>query len=199
MGLATARALAQAGRDVVVCEQFALGHDRGSSHGRSRIVRLSYPDERWVRLAQESFPLGVSSRPSAVFAARAARDARPRRLGAEPDALTACECRSTRSTQVRSSTGSGSVPIPATAGSIRRTAASSSQTQPSRLSRPVWTCRGLPGRGPRGGRRRRERGRRATRVAVVTAGAWAPGLVGVDATPTVETTSYFSLAAPSRW
>ena len=57
MGLATARALAQAGRDVVVCEQFELGHARGSSHGSSRIVRLSYPDERWVRFAQETFPL----------------------------------------------------------------------------------------------------------------------------------------------
>ena len=34
------------------------------------------------------------------------------------------------------------------------------------------------------------------RVAVVTAGAWAPTLVGVDATPTRETTSYFSLDEP---
>ena len=34
------------------------------------------------------------------------------------------------------------------------------------------------------------------RVAVVTAGAWAPALVGVDATPTRETTSYFSLDEP---
>jgi sarcosine oxidase len=51
MGLATARALARAGRDVVVCEQFGVGHARGSSHGSSRIVRLSYPEERWVRLA----------------------------------------------------------------------------------------------------------------------------------------------------
>ena len=33
-------------------------------------------------------------------------------------------------------------------------------------------------------------------VAVVTAGAWAPALVGVDATPTRETTSYFSLDEP---
>jgi sarcosine oxidase len=33
-------------------------------------------------------------------------------------------------------------------------------------------------------------------VAVVTAGAWAPGLVGVDATPTVETVSYFGLGRP---
>jgi sarcosine oxidase len=30
----------------------------------------------------------------------------------------------------------------------------------------------------------------------VTAGAWAPALVGVDATPTLETVSYFSLDEP---
>jgi len=34
------------------------------------------------------------------------------------------------------------------------------------------------------------------RVAVVTAGAWAPALAGVDATPTAETTSYFELGRP---
>ena len=43
-GLATAHALARAGRDVVVYEQFELGHARGSSHGRSRIFRLAYPE-----------------------------------------------------------------------------------------------------------------------------------------------------------
>lgn len=57
MGLATARALAREGRDVVLLEQFRLGHDRGSSHGTSRIFRYSYPEEEWVRLAQESVPL----------------------------------------------------------------------------------------------------------------------------------------------
>ena len=57
MGLATAWALARAGRSVVVCEQFEVGHANGSSHGGSRIVRLSYPEERWVRLAQEAYPL----------------------------------------------------------------------------------------------------------------------------------------------
>jgi sarcosine oxidase len=53
IGLATARALAQAGHDVVVYEQFELDHERGSSHGRSRIFRLAYPDPNWVRLAIE--------------------------------------------------------------------------------------------------------------------------------------------------
>ena len=51
-GVATARALAQAGRGVLLVEQFTPGHDRGSSHGTSRIFRLSYPDRRFVRLAQ---------------------------------------------------------------------------------------------------------------------------------------------------
>ena len=51
-GVATARALAQAGRGVILVEQFGLGHEHGSSHGASRIFRLSYPDPRYVRLAQ---------------------------------------------------------------------------------------------------------------------------------------------------
>jgi sarcosine oxidase len=54
MGLATARALSRAGRDVVVYEQFEPGHARGSSHGRSRIFRLAYAEQEWVRLAQEA-------------------------------------------------------------------------------------------------------------------------------------------------
>jgi sarcosine oxidase len=51
MGVATARALAQTGRGVVLIDQFEAGHARGSSHGGSRIFRLSYPDQRYVRLA----------------------------------------------------------------------------------------------------------------------------------------------------
>ena len=53
-GVATARALAQSGRGVLLLEQFALGHAHGSSHGSSRIFRLSYPDAHYVRLAQGS-------------------------------------------------------------------------------------------------------------------------------------------------
>jgi sarcosine oxidase len=55
-GLATGWALRRAGvEDVVVYEQFAQGHERGSSHGRTRIVRLAYADPAWVRFAQEAF------------------------------------------------------------------------------------------------------------------------------------------------
>jgi sarcosine oxidase len=54
-GLATARALARRGHDVTIYEQFELDHDRGSSHGGSRIFRLSYPEVEWVRMAQEAY------------------------------------------------------------------------------------------------------------------------------------------------
>lgn len=64
MGSAAACELAQRGRRVLALEQFALGHDRGSSHGHTRIIRKAYyehPDyvplvcrafERWYDLEQ---------------------------------------------------------------------------------------------------------------------------------------------------
>jgi sarcosine oxidase len=54
MGCATAWALAGRGAEVTLHEQFELDHARGSSHGRSRIVRFSYPQPEWVRLAEEA-------------------------------------------------------------------------------------------------------------------------------------------------
>src|SRR5947208_15212964 len=56
-GLAAARTLARRGVDVTIYEQFELDHARGSSHGASRIFRLSYPEAHSVRLAQEALPL----------------------------------------------------------------------------------------------------------------------------------------------
>jgi monomeric sarcosine oxidase len=55
MGSATAWALARDGHEVVLVEQFEIGHTRGSSHGRSRIVRLAYPEVEFVELAKEAF------------------------------------------------------------------------------------------------------------------------------------------------
>jgi sarcosine oxidase len=57
MGLATGWALRRRGVEPVVYEQFRLGHDRGSSHGRSRIFRLAYAEDGYVRLAQEALGL----------------------------------------------------------------------------------------------------------------------------------------------
>jgi sarcosine oxidase len=51
IGSAAARALAARGVQVVLLEQFELGHARGSSHGATRILRLSYPDPGYVRMA----------------------------------------------------------------------------------------------------------------------------------------------------
>jgi sarcosine oxidase len=55
MGCATAWALRERGAEVTVHEQFALDHDRGSSHGLTRIFRVAYPDADWVRFAQEAY------------------------------------------------------------------------------------------------------------------------------------------------
>jgi sarcosine oxidase len=53
-GLAAAATLARDGHEVVVHEQYELDHKSGSSHGRSRIFRLSYPEPQWVELAKEA-------------------------------------------------------------------------------------------------------------------------------------------------
>jgi sarcosine oxidase len=57
MGLATGWALKRRGLEPVVYEQFEVGNPRGSSHGRSRIFRLAYAEDHYVRLAQEALPL----------------------------------------------------------------------------------------------------------------------------------------------
>jgi sarcosine oxidase len=51
LGSATARALGARGVRAVALEQFDLGHARGSSHGATRIFRLSHPDPGYVRMA----------------------------------------------------------------------------------------------------------------------------------------------------
>jgi sarcosine oxidase len=53
-GAATAWALTEQGADVTLYEQFQPGTVRGSSHGRTRIFRLAYPEPYWVTLAQEA-------------------------------------------------------------------------------------------------------------------------------------------------
>ena len=57
MGAATAWRLARAGHRVRLLEQFAIGHERGSSHGPSRMIRLAYDAPEYVHLGQEAFAL----------------------------------------------------------------------------------------------------------------------------------------------
>lgn len=57
MGAAAAWQLAARGADVTLLEQFAPGHERGASHGSSRIFRLAYTDDAYVGLAQQSLML----------------------------------------------------------------------------------------------------------------------------------------------
>ena len=57
MGAATAWQLAKRGRSVVLLEQFEHLHRWGSSHGQTRIFRVSYRDSRYTELATFSIPL----------------------------------------------------------------------------------------------------------------------------------------------
>jgi sarcosine oxidase len=57
MGCAAAYQLARDGARVLLFDQFAVGHDRGSSHGPSRIIRLAYDSLDYVALARASYAL----------------------------------------------------------------------------------------------------------------------------------------------
>ena len=56
-GSAALRFLAQAGHEAVGFEQFRVGHDRGSSHGESRIIRYTYPDLLYTQMMGDAYPL----------------------------------------------------------------------------------------------------------------------------------------------
>jgi sarcosine oxidase len=58
MGSATVYELARRGRRVLGLEQFGLAHDRGSSHGVNRIIRLAYAEHpSYVPLLRRAYQL----------------------------------------------------------------------------------------------------------------------------------------------
>lgn len=58
VGASAARVLARRGHAVTVLEQHEAGrHDRGSSHGASRIVRRAYADPFYTSVMLEAYPL----------------------------------------------------------------------------------------------------------------------------------------------
>jgi glycine/D-amino acid oxidase-like deaminating enzyme len=56
-GAAAAWSLSRRGRSVILLEQFAAGHLRGSSHGSARIVRRAYGDALYTELTGRAFEL----------------------------------------------------------------------------------------------------------------------------------------------
>jgi sarcosine oxidase len=202
MGLATARALAQAGHEVVLFEQHRLGHDLGSSHGASRIVRLSYPDARWVRLAQESYPLWRALEAEAgtpLLELYGTLD-----LGDWPlnrDALAACGVASEVLERAAVERRHGILLEP---GEQALFQADGGIVYADRALEALAASAAQAGTELREGVRAAVEeqnesvvaGGIRARAAVVTAGSWAPKLFAVDATATRETVSYFSLAKP---
>lgn len=58
MGSAACYHFAKRGLSVLGLEQFEIGHDRGSSHGRTRVIRKAYfEDPRYVPLLHECYTL----------------------------------------------------------------------------------------------------------------------------------------------
>jgi monomeric sarcosine oxidase len=56
MGASTALALVNAGKKVLLLEQFQAGHIKGSSHGDGRIVRFNYTEGIYVEMAKLGYP-----------------------------------------------------------------------------------------------------------------------------------------------
>lgn len=203
MGAATARALARAGRDTLLVEQFEPGHERGSSHGSSRIVRLSYPAVEWVRLAQESYPLWRELEAESgtslleLHGTLDLGDWEPNRdaltaCGVDSEVLDAAEVERRFGVQLEAGErglyqADGGIAYADRAleaflgGAIALGAAVRVQSRVETIE--------ADGDGVNVGPVR-------ARAAVVTAGAWAPSLVELEATPTRETASYFSSPAP---
>jgi sarcosine oxidase len=57
VGLSAARFLTGRGHRVTLFDRFPLFHDKGSSHGASRIVRRAYPDPHYTACMLEAYPL----------------------------------------------------------------------------------------------------------------------------------------------
>lgn len=57
MGSAAALALTRAGREVLLLERFWPGHDRGGSHGATRLFRLVYNEPDYIQLARHALRL----------------------------------------------------------------------------------------------------------------------------------------------
>jgi len=170
-GAAAARALVGRGHDVVVHEQFELGHRRGSSHGASRIYRLAYSEHEWVELAREAI-----ARWRELEAETGERLLEP--TGLIEWGLGSAEALTAAGVEFESR-ADGSV-FQADAGFVYAERAH------------AVLLRGLDVRE----RSRADPGSLDADVVVVAAGAWARRMLGLPVVVTSETVCYFELAEP---
>jgi sarcosine oxidase len=54
-GSAVAASLARRGRRVIALDRFPSGHERGSSHGRTRMIRRAYPNPVWNEFVDRAY------------------------------------------------------------------------------------------------------------------------------------------------
>jgi len=204
MGLAAGRALAKAGREPVVLEQFRVGHAHGSSHGATRIFRLAYEEPEWVRLAQEALPLwreleAESGEPLLELTGLIDLSDDPERLtrtldatGTANELLTAGEVehRFGLVTDCYKAVWQADAGVVLADQAVRALAAGLEVREDARVTALVPRRDGV--------RVETEEGPIDADVAVVAAGAWARRLLahaGIDlpVTPTRETVAYFRL------
>ncbi|MDQ3783524.1 MAG: FAD-dependent oxidoreductase [Actinomycetota bacterium] len=210
-GSAAARSLADAGREVLVLEQFGFGHKRGSSHGASRIFRFSYPDPKYVALSMEAIGLWRKLEDATgleLVTTTGGLDAGPD-LAAQAEALDVCGAKFEwlSGPEVGERFPVLSFPVADTllyqpdAGIVRAEEALGAFITAAEGSgaNVRWNTRveALRIDGP-GVEVDTSEGAVRAGVAVVTAGPWAPALLagaGIDlpAIPTRETVAYFSL------
>ena len=211
MGSSTAYALARSGASVALVEQFAIGHKRGSSHGASRIFRLSYPEERYVRMAQEALPLWrelEAASGESLLTTTGGLDT-GKALGAHVRALDACGATFELIDGAEAARRWPSVRLPPDAPALFQPDAgivSADRTVAAFVRLAVesgaelYESRRVESLEPAGGgvRLRTSAGDLTAGVAIITAGAWARALLagaGIDlpTRATRETIAYFRM------
>ena len=207
MGAATARALARAGHDVVLLEQFEVGHARGSSHGAARIFRLVYDDPHYVRLAQRALPLWrelEAESGEAILATTGSLDLGPgsdergqalAECGVEFDVVDGADLRSRYPLRI----GDGTAALLQADGGVLNAAAALRA-----LLRGVRLLEHTRVTAIDDGRVRFDGGSLEAQAIVVTAGAWVSRLVEplgirLPVTPTRESVAYFSIATDREY
>jgi len=219
MGSAAARALAARGVPAVLLEQFELGHARGSSHGANRIFRFSYPDpvyvrmavaarEAWLRLQDEAGEQLLTTTGGLDAGRRAERCAAAlSECGVPHSWLTEGDVRerfpgiAPRPGELMLWQEDGGVLLAARAvAALQRLAGRDGASL-----RPATPVLGIEAQGD-GVLLRTPDGEIRARVAVVTAGGWAGGLLGPaltgmpPLTATLQQVRYYAAADPgARW